>query len=104
MMLWESALARMDGRRLERSAEPVDRKVSGAVAVECPRCGDRAILVPPKGQRTHVLLPLNLMEDYPALAEVERVRSPYAIAFVETVIDNPGERGAGDWRLRVERP
>ena len=102
MMLWETASVRVNGRELPRTPQPVDIATSGDVVVECPLYGSRNILTVPKQGCSRVLFPLNLMEEYQAPAEQERMRSPFAIAFVETVLTDPGERGSGEWTVRVE--
>lgn len=102
LMLWEGATAEVNGKRLERTAHPTDTEGCEHVAVKCPAYRTRSVLIPPSAGSTHVLFPLRVMQNYHAPAEEERVKNPYAIAFVETILGSPGEVGKGEWRLTVE--
>ena len=102
MLLWEDATLAVDGRRIEAGEQAADLTADREVAVDTPLFGTRAVLDVPAAGRTHVVYPVQPMRSYSRARERKLPAGFFALAFVETVLDDPGRSGAAEWRVRVE--
>ncbi len=102
MLLWDAAKGFADGRELELTPEPTEVEVERDVVVECSLFGTKATLSVPEAGDTRVLFPLAPMQSYREPAAQRVPGGFFWLALVETVLDEPGRSGSGEWRLRVE--
>jgi hypothetical protein len=105
LVLWRSgATCHVDGRPLDGPVdqqEPSETSVEREVSAECPLFGTTTLLTVPSEGRSLARFPLWPLRSYGPLFEDERFESFFTMAQVETVIENPGRTGSGEWTLRT---
>ena len=101
VLLWEGAKGFADGRLLPPGGEAGTFGVEQAVVVECPLFGTEVTLSIPGAGNSRVLYPLAPMQSYIEAGGKKLPAEHFSLAFVETVLSEPGRSGSGEWRLKV---
>ncbi len=72
------------------------------VEIDNPLLGTKTVLTVPEAGLTHVLFPLESGGFYRPEAHAGDKLELFILAFVETMLTEPGKAGSGEWTLSVK--
>ena len=105
LVLWRTARGSAGGEAFPEAADHDDVRVfdvEGPVVVETPIFESKTTLTLPSAGRTRITWPIDPIRTYGVLFAEEHFSSFFRMAMVETVIDDPGPSGSGQWKVSVE--